>query len=888
MNAIFRALHILSSRLCLGAIIMCADCAATKVEAAEKMDLPAPQFSGVYVEGSGDPKLLEAINAAFESIEPSARMASLPLLYKRDWNGFVEGPSWPAWWIQNSFGTTYGLMPFLGQEPYASWIRNSQDMWFVMMGDGKRKDFHNFVGPDGCLCDCTGIELNGGSANGFGDFRVPGGGCKPLIDGTIHKAWTSYKQGDSNSNTADFYIGATAAGLVMEADRLLARHDPDQTRLAQLKRVAAFLDSRRDPQTNLLKGGQNCNLLAPTFRSVRKADGTYELSYLTELSVNYVAGLDRLTQVCLLCGQPDEAARYRAIAQKVRQALPRLMTPDGYFIRSDESDGRHGIFGAATHGYFEAHPNHDAGAFRVTDDAANRRIVDFMLHKVHGRQTPGSLVPHGFVLPNYPGYDDDAGGGEYGWWTNGGVWPAHEGVMGIACFRAGEFAHPLEAWNAMQPLMEAFRPDAPLANWGTTPWGGQLAAPYCFCYDDWGPVGGILRGLFEYQYAAAGVRLWPHIPPSLTRYAQKVPSYFGQTKIFLASTGSGAVTGALVDGKNAIMDTDGSLFLPLDGSTKTVTVEFLLGQAKSRGVPSVASTTVIPPASDKDFWILEPKLAYAPASSPNDWPLRIGASPAGGIYFHGQIKNVRIYRQALEEAQVTDRAKGQGNPSELLAQYLLNTAAKDGSFPGAVLAQNTAALRARLEDNKTPKFENGGLDFTDGIALDIPSSEVVDFFENYSLELQIRPASLNGGRLVDRSTPGASDGILLDLLANKEAPLLRLITPWGVAQAKVTLRVNEWQHFVATCSKEGLLRLYVDGKKVAQTQGTKPVPQPHVIRRPIDFSAAGAFLAAMEKAGMGDTFEAGQARVVVQLIAAYHQRQAAGGRQHAAHPRSEQ
>ncbi len=179
----------------------------------------------------------------------------------------------------------------------------------------------------------------------------------------------------------EIFIGATSAGLVMEADRLLARHDPDQTRLAQLKRVAAFLDSRRDPQTNLIKGGQNCNLLAPGFRGVPKPDGTFEFGYLTELSVNYVAGLDRLAEVCTLCGQPQDAAKYRGTAKKVRRALPRLMTPDGYFIRSDESDGRHGIFGAATHGYFEAHPNHDAGAFRVTDDAANRRIMDFMRTK---------------------------------------------------------------------------------------------------------------------------------------------------------------------------------------------------------------------------------------------------------------------------------------------------------------------------------------------------------------------------------------------------------------------------------------------------------------------------------------------------------------------------
>ncbi len=596
---------------------------------------PAPaavraDYCGRFVEGDGDAAMLEAIDAAFASIRPSARTLTLPMLYKRDWNGLTEGSSWPAWWTQNSFGATYGLMPFLGEEPYASWIRNSQDMWFRMMADGKRGDWKGTVAPDGCLCDCTGIEMNGGAENGFGGFAIFGGRSKPVMDGTIHTAWTVYKQGDAVREKTDFFIGGTVAGLIMEADRLLASHDANKSRYAQLKRVASFLDSRRDPETNLIKGGHNSNLLAPTFRGVRKPDGSFEFGYLTELSVLHVAAMERLAEVALLCGEPESAAHYRGIAQKVRRALPRLMTPEGYFIKSEESDGRHGVFGAAQHGYFEAHPNHDAGAFRVTDDGANRRIVDFMLRKVRGPQPPGSLVPHGFILPNYPGYDDHSGEGDmtYGSWTNGGAWPAHEGVMGVACLRAGEFAHPFGAWAAMRPLMKGFRADAPLANWGLTPWPRELNKPYSFCYDDWGPAGGILRGLFEYEYAADGMRLWPHIPPGISRYAQKMPSYFGKTKLFIASTGTGSVTGAMVGGKPARMNADGSLFLKLDGATKAVTVEFLLGGASPRGVETTEARTVIPPASDKAFWILSAKF---PAPNPPAIAQHTDFSPVGAF-----------------------------------------------------------------------------------------------------------------------------------------------------------------------------------------------------------------------------------------------------------------
>jgi len=100
--------------------------------------------------------------------------------------------------------------------------------------------------------------------------------------------------------------------------------------------------------------------------------------------------------------------------------------------------------------------------------------------------------------------------------------------------------------------MEGYRADAPLGIGAAGPGAVKMAKPYCFTYDNWGPPGASARP-FEYQYANNGVRLWPHIPPVLSRYAQKIPSYFGKTKMFLAATGSDAVTGVLVNGKAAKM-----------------------------------------------------------------------------------------------------------------------------------------------------------------------------------------------------------------------------------------------------------------------------------------------------------------------------------------------
>ena len=568
-------------------------------------------FTGKYVEGEGDIRMLNAINAAFESTRPSPNMASLPLLYKRDWNGFVEGPVWPCWWIQNTFGATYSMMPFLGEEPYASWIGNSQAMWFMQMGDGKRKDGRGLVGPDGCLCDAAYYHMNGGSKNGFGDPREKGGAVGQELNGKISSQGVWFNQGDGAID-GDWFIGTTVAGLILESDRLLVRHDAKAAaeRLGELKRVAAFLNTRRDPQVNLLIGGKGSNLLAPSY-APRKKDGSIGQGYLAELSVNYVAGLERLAEVCELCNQNNEAGQYRSTAQKVRLALPRLMTQEGYFIRGEDLAGtRRGIFGAREHGYFEAQPNHFAGAFRVVDDKANKKIIRFMLDMVKGPQEPGGLAPHGLIIPNYPGYDDHAGEGDmtYGFWCNGGGWPAHQGTMDMACFRAGEFDHPFNAWAAMRPMMEAFRAETPLRSWGLLPWEGTLKQPYNLVYDCWGASGGLLRALFEYEYSAKGIRLWPHIPPGITRLIQKIPASFGHTRIFIAATGKGKPVKAIVGEKIVQLENDGSLFLPLDGADKNLTVEFILGEAKPLGVPLSLANSIIPPFKDKSFWNLPAQL----------------------------------------------------------------------------------------------------------------------------------------------------------------------------------------------------------------------------------------------------------------------------------------
>ncbi|HWQ81127.1 MAG TPA: hypothetical protein VN514_02560, partial [Ignavibacteria bacterium] len=145
------------------------------------------KFQGQYFQGKGDVEYLRLLDTAHRMFAPDPEFQNLSMLYLPSWNGLVEGPTWDAWWIQNSYGTTYGLLPFL-QEPFITFLQNSQDLWFDQMGDGKRVGAaapFDWVAPDGCLCDAA----------------RPG--------------WVVYRQGDGRTHIHDWGMEFTAAGLLM-------------------------------------------------------------------------------------------------------------------------------------------------------------------------------------------------------------------------------------------------------------------------------------------------------------------------------------------------------------------------------------------------------------------------------------------------------------------------------------------------------------------------------------------------------------------------------------------------------------------------------------------------------------------------------------------------
>jgi hypothetical protein len=405
------------------------------------------------------------------------------MLYSPVWNGFVEGPTWGAWWIQNSYGPTYCALPFF-LEPYTTFLQNAQDMWFNLMGDGQRKGDKGYVAPDGCLCDAA----------------------TPTM--------IYYRQGDGRVDIHDWGMEFTAAGIVMQSELLLISRDKAaiQHYLPMLERSANFIESRRDPKNNLFLAGPAGNLLAPSYAAWKRTDGTYDKAYLAGLSVTYIAGLDRLIELEKMAGNSDKAGLCTDRRDLAKKGLVALTTDEGYLIKYMDPGGtKHGVYGAEKHGYFEAVCNHDAIAFRVADDAQSKKIYDKIA------SIPG-LRPHDLIITNCPGLDDmyeePKGLWSFGTWVNGGHWTTCEARMILAYYRVGAYDDARRAMKKILEFARIFRTDNPLVDFGAKVY--QPKEPINCTYDTWGAPAGLIRGLFEYLYNAEGLKLVPHIPPTIT------------------------------------------------------------------------------------------------------------------------------------------------------------------------------------------------------------------------------------------------------------------------------------------------------------------------------------------------------------------------------------
>jgi hypothetical protein len=603
-------------------------------------------FDGKYFCGEGDQKYVQMLDTAYRMYYPDPELQNISMLYSPAWNGFVEGPTWGAWWIQNSYGPSYCALPFL-LEPYTTFLQNAQDLWFSQMGDGVRKGANDWVAPDGCLCDAA----------------APG--------------WIVYKQGDGRTDIHDWGMEFTAGGVVLQSELLLISRDMEAIKhyLPMLERSANFIETRRDPNNNLFLAGPAGNLLAPSYAGWNKPDGSYDKAYLTGLSINYIAGLNRIIELEKMVGNNDKVNMYTERRDLAKKGLPALMTDEGYFIKYMDPDGtKHGVYGAEKHGYFEAICNHDAIAFRVVDDIQAKRIYDKIA-------SIPDLRRNDVIINNCPSLDDmynkPEGLWAYGNWVNGGHWTTCEARMMLGYYRLGKYDDARRSMKHILNFAKIFRMDNNLTNFGANVY--QPNEPINCVYDTWGAPSAFIRGLFEYLYNADGLNLVPHIPKGIKKLRQNFPIRFGNKRLYLTTLvppsdeiteeGIGEITSVWVNGKQWETFGKGMVFLDYNKTPDIAQITICMGDAspKESYIPEQIGTKVFP--SDSKFWDISDLENVVPSE---DKPLAediISLSNIGIFYAHlcdlgfgetYEAKHARLIVDYVEAIHVRAKMKSEG------------------------------------------------------------------------------------------------------------------------------------------------------------------------------------------------------------------------------------
>jgi hypothetical protein len=557
---------------------------------------PANQFKGTYCSGSGDTSFLRLIDESFAFFHPNPVVPNLSMVYNPAWDTFVEGAGWGGWWIQNSYGFSYSATPFL-DEPWFSTLQRSWDLHWNNQGDGKRQSmwggsptatwFSHLVGPDGCL----------------GDMAAP--------------EWIAYKQGDGDQNLHEWFYEGTAAGLVMQAEILLAGRDVPTIKkyLPRMDRAAQFIERARDTINNLFLVGPACNLLAPSYGGVQLPDGSFGKGYLAGLTVTYLAALDRMVELCRLAEEPARLEMYEGWQRITRASLPLLLAPEGYFVKSVEPGGRkHGVVGQEPFGYLEGVVNADAVALRVADD----QLAGSIYNRIAASP---EIRPFDFLLTNAPGLDDTywnygnregrgfEGFHKYGEWVNGGVWGTVEGRAILMYYRLGKFGDIRRSAERAMKWAKDFRMDAPWSQWGentSNPWSdtGQFQEKgVAVMIDNFAIPAATIRGLFDYDYRHDRLILRPRVPGTITEYTQNQPVRFGKKQLFLTCKNGGPLVKSVrINGRKLHLDTPGEIALRYEDLPEKATVEVVTGggwpaDTTTSGYPTLP---VVIPAGDTD------------------------------------------------------------------------------------------------------------------------------------------------------------------------------------------------------------------------------------------------------------------------------------------------
>jgi hypothetical protein len=229
------------------------------------------------------------------------------------------------------------------------------------------------------------------------------------------------------------------------------------------------------------------------------------------------------------------------------------------------------------------------------------------------------------------------------------------------------------------------------------------------------------------------------------------------------------------------------------------------------------------------------------------------------------MRRVRLFNRALEPDEIANLAKTQDaafpEGKGPVADYAMDKIV-DGLIQNNVGGGLNAKVVGDVQiDASGPAPEavfagNGSLE----VAYD-PKLALVDAF---TLEAYICPGKLpdSGARIIDRLTAGKDDGFLLDTCPGNS---LRAITEMGTVAYDAKLVPERWVHVAVTFDKNGELRLFLQGAKVAGAAAKKQAPT--VALAPII-----AFHRKICALGMQNTYEARHAAIALDYFSAMHMR----------------
>jgi len=226
----------------------------------------------------------------------------------------------------------------------------------------------------------------------------------------------------------------------------------------------------------------------------------------------------------------------------------------------------------------------------------------------------------------------------------------------------------------------------------------------------------------------------------------------------------------------------------------------------------------------------------------NELPLRIGADSEGQNRFHGGMTRLTVWNRALSAGEIRRRAVID-RPDAPGAETMQPTPVAAAGLVAEwdwVRIHSTGFYSAgpqNLFARKVDDVEQWAM--TDGSArrllhfhgrgyLEVPHQAELDLEDAVTLEAWICPDALpaGGGRIMDKSQAGTSNGYLLDTYPGHS---LRLIVADGALAYDAKLPTNRWSHVAGVFdARTGEKELYLNGSLVASTgepATTEPIHQ---------------------------------------------------------------